>query len=159
MSSTLRGTYLHAQAREMAFNVNQWIKSQNEDQCTKEIKENVSKATRVSEEEWKLFLKQREHINKYFHTLDIVWKPSQLGSKILTNEIIEEKKVLKIKAISENAVYLVGNQFRKRGIFGFCSTKLFLRWDTPKGLRPEMPVTKKINRKDVAEDKQTGALS
>ncbi|KAF5297885.1 hypothetical protein FQA39_LY11870 [Lamprigera yunnana] len=48
MSSTLRGKHLHAQAREMAFNVYQWIKSQNEDQCTKEIKEKVSKATGLS---------------------------------------------------------------------------------------------------------------
>ncbi|KAF5291675.1 hypothetical protein FQA39_LY14312 [Lamprigera yunnana] len=48
MSSTLRGKHLHAQAREMAFNVYQWIKSQNEDQCTKEIKEKVSRATGVS---------------------------------------------------------------------------------------------------------------
>ncbi|KAF5295951.1 hypothetical protein FQA39_LY12723 [Lamprigera yunnana] len=39
MSSTLRGKHLHAQAREMAFHLYQWIKSQNEDQCTKEIKE------------------------------------------------------------------------------------------------------------------------
>ncbi|KAF5269680.1 hypothetical protein FQA39_LY08603 [Lamprigera yunnana] len=48
MSSTLRGKHLHAQAREMAFNVYQWIKSQNEDQHTKEIKEKVSRATGVS---------------------------------------------------------------------------------------------------------------
>ncbi|KAF5279139.1 hypothetical protein FQA39_LY18317 [Lamprigera yunnana] len=47
MSSTLRGKHLHAQAREMAFNVYQSIKSQNEDQCTKEIKEKVSRATGV----------------------------------------------------------------------------------------------------------------
>ncbi|KAF5297339.1 hypothetical protein FQA39_LY12178 [Lamprigera yunnana] len=47
--STLRGKHLHTQAREMAFNVYQWIKSQNEDQCTKEIKEEVSRATAVSE--------------------------------------------------------------------------------------------------------------
>ncbi|KAF5274717.1 hypothetical protein FQA39_LY07109 [Lamprigera yunnana] len=32
----------------MAFNVYQWITSQNEDQCTKEIKEKVSRATEVS---------------------------------------------------------------------------------------------------------------
>ncbi|KAF5270739.1 hypothetical protein FQA39_LY01477 [Lamprigera yunnana] len=49
MSSTLRGKHLHTQTREMAFNVYQWIKSQNEDQCTKEIKEKVSRATGVSE--------------------------------------------------------------------------------------------------------------
>ncbi|KAF5269665.1 hypothetical protein FQA39_LY08588 [Lamprigera yunnana] len=39
MSSTLRGKHLHAQAREMAFNLYQSIESQNEDQCTKEIKD------------------------------------------------------------------------------------------------------------------------
>ncbi|KAF5304770.1 hypothetical protein FQA39_LY09547 [Lamprigera yunnana] len=48
MLSTLRGKHLHAQARKMAFNVYQWIKSQNEDQSTKEIKEKVSRATGVS---------------------------------------------------------------------------------------------------------------
>ncbi|KAF5288148.1 hypothetical protein FQA39_LY15492 [Lamprigera yunnana] len=48
MWSTLRRKHLHAQARKMAFNVYQWIKSQNEDQCTKEIKEKVSRATGVS---------------------------------------------------------------------------------------------------------------
>ncbi|KAF5304960.1 hypothetical protein FQA39_LY09434 [Lamprigera yunnana] len=48
MSSTLRGKRLHAQASEMAFNVYQWIKSQNEDQHTKEIKEKVSRDTGVS---------------------------------------------------------------------------------------------------------------
>ncbi|KAF5298933.1 hypothetical protein FQA39_LY11650 [Lamprigera yunnana] len=40
MSSTLREKHLHGQAREMAFNVHQWIKSQIEDQCIKQIKEN-----------------------------------------------------------------------------------------------------------------------
>ncbi|KAF5297283.1 hypothetical protein FQA39_LY12122 [Lamprigera yunnana] len=48
MSSTLRGKDLHAQAHEMTFNVCQWIKSQNEDHRTKEIKEKVPRATRVS---------------------------------------------------------------------------------------------------------------
>ncbi|KAF5277628.1 hypothetical protein FQA39_LY06121 [Lamprigera yunnana] len=48
MSSTFRGKHLHAQAREMAFNVYQWIKSQNEDQCRKKIEEKVSQTTRVS---------------------------------------------------------------------------------------------------------------
>ncbi|KAF5277367.1 hypothetical protein FQA39_LY06180 [Lamprigera yunnana] len=48
MSSTLRGKHLHAQVREMAYNVYQWIKSQNEEQCTKENKEKMSKATGVS---------------------------------------------------------------------------------------------------------------
>ncbi|KAF5281844.1 hypothetical protein FQA39_LY05058 [Lamprigera yunnana] len=33
---------------EMAFNLYQWIKSQNEDHCTKEIKEKVSRATGLS---------------------------------------------------------------------------------------------------------------
>ncbi|KAF5296094.1 hypothetical protein FQA39_LY02728 [Lamprigera yunnana] len=48
MSSTLREKHLHAQAREMAFNGYQWLKSQIEDQCTKEIKEKLSTATGVS---------------------------------------------------------------------------------------------------------------
>ncbi|KAF5274599.1 hypothetical protein FQA39_LY07211 [Lamprigera yunnana] len=48
MPSTLRGKQLHAQAHEMAFNVYQWIKYQNEDQCTKEIKEKASRVTGVS---------------------------------------------------------------------------------------------------------------
>ncbi|KAF5281164.1 hypothetical protein FQA39_LY17866 [Lamprigera yunnana] len=47
MLSTLRGKHLTIK-REMAFNVYQWIKSQNEDQCTKEIKEKVSRTTGVS---------------------------------------------------------------------------------------------------------------
>ncbi|KAF5275075.1 hypothetical protein FQA39_LY07012 [Lamprigera yunnana] len=63
MSSTLCGKHLHAQAHEMAFNVYQWIKSQNEDQCTKEIKEKVSRAIGVSklykicdeDQFWKVF--------------------------------------------------------------------------------------------------------
>ncbi|KAF5290235.1 hypothetical protein FQA39_LY14789 [Lamprigera yunnana] len=58
MSSTLCGKHLHAQAREMAFNVYQWIKSQNEDQCTKEIKEKVSRATRVSVSTIKRIIKE-----------------------------------------------------------------------------------------------------
>ncbi|KAF5304706.1 hypothetical protein FQA39_LY09483 [Lamprigera yunnana] len=48
MSSTFRGKHLHAQAREMAFKLYQWIKSKNEDQCTKEIKEKLSRAPGVS---------------------------------------------------------------------------------------------------------------
>ncbi|KAF5272532.1 hypothetical protein FQA39_LY07856 [Lamprigera yunnana] len=58
MSSTLRGKHFHAQAREMAFNVYQWIKSQNEDQCTKEIKEKVSRATGVSVRTIKRIIKE-----------------------------------------------------------------------------------------------------
>ncbi|KAF5281593.1 hypothetical protein FQA39_LY17765 [Lamprigera yunnana] len=48
MLSTLRGKHLYAQVREMAFNVYQWIKSQNENQSTKEIKQKISRATGVS---------------------------------------------------------------------------------------------------------------
>ncbi|KAF5278146.1 hypothetical protein FQA39_LY05991 [Lamprigera yunnana] len=59
MSSTLRGKHLHAQAREMAFNVYQWIISQNEDQYTKEIKENLSKATGVSVRTTERIIKER----------------------------------------------------------------------------------------------------
>ncbi|KAF5289588.1 hypothetical protein FQA39_LY15035 [Lamprigera yunnana] len=197
MSSTLRGKHLHDQARKMAFNVYKWIKSQNEDQCTKEIKQKVSGATGVSiitikriikegstspetetdkrfkspeknmkssvmhsvptsciqlakeqiikysdpkynindlktgdcetivglyypfefasvvkifgrskqyvifkEEEWIQFHEQRENIN------NTMWKPRQIGSKTLTFEMIEEKKILKIVDMSGNEVYL-----------------------------------------------------
>ncbi|KAF5292315.1 hypothetical protein FQA39_LY03349 [Lamprigera yunnana] len=49
---------------------------------------------------------QRENINKYFQTFDTMWKPRQIGSKTLTFEMIEEKKILKIEDMSGNEVYL-----------------------------------------------------
>ncbi|KAF5278448.1 hypothetical protein FQA39_LY05937 [Lamprigera yunnana] len=58
------------------------------------------------EEEWIQFLEQRENINKYFQTFDTMWKPRQIGSKTLTFEMIEEKKILKIEDMSGNEVYL-----------------------------------------------------
>ncbi|KAF5298568.1 hypothetical protein FQA39_LY11769 [Lamprigera yunnana] len=58
------------------------------------------------EEEWIQFHKQRENTNKYFQTFDTMWKPRQIGSKTLTFEMIEEKRILKIKNISGNDVYL-----------------------------------------------------
>ncbi|KAF5294578.1 hypothetical protein FQA39_LY13337 [Lamprigera yunnana] len=59
MSSTLCGKHLHAQEREMVFNVYQWIKSQNEDQYIKEIKEKVLRATGVSGRTIKRIVKER----------------------------------------------------------------------------------------------------
>ncbi|KAF5275083.1 hypothetical protein FQA39_LY07020 [Lamprigera yunnana] len=58
------------------------------------------------EEEWIQFHEQRENINKYFQTFDTMWKPRQIGSKTLTFEMIEEKKILKIENMSGNEVYL-----------------------------------------------------
>ncbi|KAF5289989.1 hypothetical protein FQA39_LY14924 [Lamprigera yunnana] len=58
------------------------------------------------EEEWIQFHEQRENINKYFQTFDTMWKPRQFGSKTLTFEMIEEKKILKIEDTSGNEVYL-----------------------------------------------------
>ncbi|KAF5301632.1 hypothetical protein FQA39_LY10679 [Lamprigera yunnana] len=58
------------------------------------------------EEEWIQFHEQRENINKYFQTCDMMWKPRQIGSKTLTFEMIEEKKILKIEDMSGNEVYL-----------------------------------------------------
>ncbi|KAF5301053.1 hypothetical protein FQA39_LY10872 [Lamprigera yunnana] len=58
------------------------------------------------EEEWIHFHEQRENINKYFQTFDTMWKPRQIGSKTLTFEMIEEKKILKIEDMSGNEVYL-----------------------------------------------------
>ncbi|KAF5275486.1 hypothetical protein FQA39_LY18641 [Lamprigera yunnana] len=55
------------------------------------------------EEEWIQFHEQRENINKYFDTM---WKPRQIGSKTLTFEMIEEKKILKIEDMCGNEVYL-----------------------------------------------------
>ncbi|KAF5281480.1 hypothetical protein FQA39_LY17773 [Lamprigera yunnana] len=52
------------------------------------------------------FREQRENINKYFKTCDMMWKPKQIGSKTLTFERIEEKKILRIKDMSGNEVYL-----------------------------------------------------
>ncbi|KAF5277664.1 hypothetical protein FQA39_LY18452 [Lamprigera yunnana] len=57
-------------------------------------------------EEWIQFHEQRENINKYFQTFDTMWKPRQIGSKTLTFEMIEEKKILKIENMSGNEVYL-----------------------------------------------------
>ncbi|KAF5287819.1 hypothetical protein FQA39_LY15680 [Lamprigera yunnana] len=58
------------------------------------------------EEEWIQFHEQRENINKYFQTFDTMWKPRQIGSKTLTFEMMEEKKILKIEDMSGNEVYL-----------------------------------------------------
>ncbi|KAF5281809.1 hypothetical protein FQA39_LY05023 [Lamprigera yunnana] len=58
------------------------------------------------EEEWIQFHEQRENTNKYFQTFDTMWKPTQIGSKTLTFEMIEEKKILKIEDMSGNEVYL-----------------------------------------------------
>ncbi|KAF5285947.1 hypothetical protein FQA39_LY16498 [Lamprigera yunnana] len=58
------------------------------------------------EEEWIQFHEQRENINRYFQTFDTMWKPRQIGSKTLTFEMIEEKKILKIEDMSGNEVYV-----------------------------------------------------
>ncbi|KAF5285945.1 hypothetical protein FQA39_LY16496 [Lamprigera yunnana] len=41
-----------------------------------------------------------------FTTCAMMWKPRQIGSKTLTFEMIEEKKILRIKDVSGNEVYL-----------------------------------------------------
>ncbi|KAF5274532.1 hypothetical protein FQA39_LY07144 [Lamprigera yunnana] len=56
------------------------------------------------EEEWTLLHEQRENINKYFQTIDTTWKPTQIGSKTLTFETIEEKKILRIEDMCGNEV-------------------------------------------------------
>ncbi|KAF5299357.1 hypothetical protein FQA39_LY02530 [Lamprigera yunnana] len=58
------------------------------------------------EEEWIQFREQQENINKYFQTCDMMWKPRQIGSKTLTFEMIEEKKILKSEDVCGNEVYL-----------------------------------------------------
>ncbi|KAF5277681.1 hypothetical protein FQA39_LY18438 [Lamprigera yunnana] len=58
------------------------------------------------EEEWIQFHEQRKNINKYFQTFDTMWKPRQIGSKTLTFEMIEKKKILRIENMCGNEVYL-----------------------------------------------------
>ncbi|KAF5282849.1 hypothetical protein FQA39_LY17470 [Lamprigera yunnana] len=58
------------------------------------------------EEEWIQFHEQRENINKLFQSFDTMWKPRKIGSKTLTFEMIEENKILRIKDICGNEVYL-----------------------------------------------------
>ncbi|KAF5285184.1 hypothetical protein FQA39_LY16734 [Lamprigera yunnana] len=58
------------------------------------------------EKEWIQFNKQQKNINKYFQTCDMMWKPRQIGSKTLTYEMIEEKKILRIQNKCGNEVYL-----------------------------------------------------
>ncbi|KAF5290267.1 hypothetical protein FQA39_LY14763 [Lamprigera yunnana] len=40
------------------------------------------------------------------NTFDTMWKPRQIGSKTLTFEMIEEKKILRIEDMCGNEVYL-----------------------------------------------------
>ncbi|KAF5297991.1 hypothetical protein FQA39_LY11866 [Lamprigera yunnana] len=58
------------------------------------------------EEERIQFYEQREDINKYFCTCDIMWKPRQTGSKTMTFEMIEEKKIFRIENMCGNKVCL-----------------------------------------------------
>ncbi|KAF5280844.1 hypothetical protein FQA39_LY17948 [Lamprigera yunnana] len=58
------------------------------------------------EEELIQFHEQRENINKYFQTCDMMWKLKQIGSKTLMFEMIEEKKILRIEDMCGNEVYL-----------------------------------------------------
>ncbi|KAF5289270.1 hypothetical protein FQA39_LY15200 [Lamprigera yunnana] len=48
----------------------------------------------------------RELMTTISETFDTMWKPRQIGSKTLTFEMIEEKKILKIEDMSGNEVYL-----------------------------------------------------
>ncbi|KAF5283769.1 hypothetical protein FQA39_LY17207 [Lamprigera yunnana] len=58
------------------------------------------------EDEWIQFHEQRENINRYFQTCDIMLKPRQIGSKTLTFEMIAGKKILRIEGMCGNEVYL-----------------------------------------------------
>ncbi|KAF5285267.1 hypothetical protein FQA39_LY16728 [Lamprigera yunnana] len=58
------------------------------------------------EEEWIQFYKQRENINKYFQTCDMMWKPRQIGLKTLTFKMIEEKWIIRNEDMCGNKVYL-----------------------------------------------------
>ncbi|KAF5287224.1 hypothetical protein FQA39_LY16001 [Lamprigera yunnana] len=45
-------------------------------------------------------------MERYYTTFDTMWKPRQIGSKTLTFEMTEEKKILKIEDMFGNEVYL-----------------------------------------------------
>ncbi|KAF5288037.1 hypothetical protein FQA39_LY15533 [Lamprigera yunnana] len=47
-----------------------------------------------------------EHAKHKQQAFDTMWKPRQIGSKTLTFEMIEEKKILNIEDMSGNTVYL-----------------------------------------------------
>ncbi|KAF5277917.1 hypothetical protein FQA39_LY06069 [Lamprigera yunnana] len=57
------------------------------------------------EEEWIQFREQRENINKYFQICDMMWKPRQISSKLLTFKMIKEK-ILRMEDVCKNEVYL-----------------------------------------------------
>lgn len=101
MSSTLRGKTLHSQAREMAFNVYKWIKSQNEDQCMKGIKEKVSSATGVS-------VRTIERIIKEGNTLpesetDKLFKsPGKKRSRVCNVTALEDYELVDFRRIIYN---------------------------------------------------------
>ncbi|KAF5296727.1 hypothetical protein FQA39_LY12427 [Lamprigera yunnana] len=56
--------------------------------------------------EFELIMKQFMGWKDIRETFDTMWKPRQIGSKTLTFEMIEEKKILKIEDMSGNEVYL-----------------------------------------------------
>ncbi|KAF5288213.1 hypothetical protein FQA39_LY03981 [Lamprigera yunnana] len=51
-------------------------------------------------------LKETEMAEIHNKTSDAMWKPGQIGSKTLTFEMIEEKKILRIENMCGNEVYL-----------------------------------------------------
>ncbi|KAF5302972.1 hypothetical protein FQA39_LY10150 [Lamprigera yunnana] len=58
------------------------------------------------EKEWTQFHEQRVNINKYFQTCDMMRKPTQIDSKTLMFEMIEEKQILRIEDMYGNEIYL-----------------------------------------------------
>ncbi|KAF5280945.1 hypothetical protein FQA39_LY17925 [Lamprigera yunnana] len=86
------------------------------DQCRIILSDRVASVVKIfgkskqyvifKEEKWILFHEQRKNINKYFQTCDMMWKPRQIGSKTLTFEMIDEKKILRIEDVCGNKVYL-----------------------------------------------------
>ncbi|KAF5296726.1 hypothetical protein FQA39_LY12426 [Lamprigera yunnana] len=45
-------------------------------------------------------------VARWLKTCDMTWKPRQIGSKTLTFEIIEEKKILRFEDMCGNKIYL-----------------------------------------------------
>ncbi|KAF5283831.1 hypothetical protein FQA39_LY04651 [Lamprigera yunnana] len=85
------------------YNINDF---KTEDCETMLLNQRIYYLNKSKKEEWIQFHEQRENINKYFQTCDMMWKPKQIGSKTLTFEMIEEKKILRIENVCGNEVYL-----------------------------------------------------
>lgn len=58
------------------------------------------------ENEWDMLLENQGILLNYFHTTDTQWTPMKLGSKVISFQTVEYRKILKIVDAGESEVYL-----------------------------------------------------